>query len=755
MRIVALSLLLSASLCGQWITGFYSAQNGVMSVSNIPWSKYTHINHFAASTDGNGNVLLYYLSSAEINTLIASRPAGKKVLVTIKDNDSNHNALPSSTATGTINTFVNNIANFVNSYGYDGVDIDWEQNVNVGQYESLLTLLRSALPGKVIATDVGNWNSLQTVAAASASVLDQINVMCYDMDSPSNGYSWYNDGLMQNGNSSVMTCDWRVNAFTGAGVPASKIGVGIPFYGRRWTGVTHALVNGSFSQSTVLYRDLVNDSTRWQPSNQVYDGGYKANYLSIPSLNEFDSYNGTQFMNDVAAWGKSRGFGGYMTFTTEYEYLSGASGDAAHPLSTALYSAVFGGGSPPPSSGPTVSGGSPTGTLSSSTTSTTLAVVTNVNATCKYATVAGTAYSSMPYLFSVTGGTAHSAPLTGLSSGTTYNYYIRCEDTSLNMDSSDYSVSFSIAAVTTGAGANPFAVTPSAGSGSSQVFAFQISDSGGYAAVTELDTFVDTGVGNANSCRVQYGPPNILYLQSNDLTTWYQGTAGSAAVLQNSQCSVNLATSLVSGSGTTLTVAVALSFSSTFTGAKNIYALAADSASSSGWKTLGSWTATAPPVTLGPPTVQVSPTSGSGSSTTFSVAVTDGSSGYSAITQADLFIGNTVGAASSCYFDYSAATNALSLRNDANTGWSSAILGSAVTLQNSQCSVNTALATASGSGNTLTLKVPVTFTTSYIGTRSLNTFGAYSVSGVTYSSGWQNSGSWTVSFGTGSGRHHK
>jgi len=37
-----------------------------MPVSSIPWNKYTHINHFAASTDGGGKVLLYYLTQAEI-----------------------------------------------------------------------------------------------------------------------------------------------------------------------------------------------------------------------------------------------------------------------------------------------------------------------------------------------------------------------------------------------------------------------------------------------------------------------------------------------------------------------------------------------------------------------------------------------------------------------------------------------------------------------------------------------------------------
>jgi len=95
----------------------------------------------------------------------------------------------------------------------------------VTQYNDLLTRLRTAMPTKVITIAVGNWSNLPAVAGASYSQLDQINLMCYDMDSPGNGYSWYNDALLQSGNLAVMTCDWRARAFTSAGVAASKIGV--------------------------------------------------------------------------------------------------------------------------------------------------------------------------------------------------------------------------------------------------------------------------------------------------------------------------------------------------------------------------------------------------------------------------------------------------------------------------------------------------------------------------------------------------
>src|ERR1700694_3951073 len=260
-----------------------------------------------------------------------------------------------------IGTFVSNIANFVNSNGYDGVDIDWEMNLDVGQYIQLLAQLRAALPAKVITTDMNNGSAPQQGAAGSQAFVDQFNIMCYDMDTPGNGFSWYNDALFQNGNRNVMTCDWRVNPFLNAGEPPSKIGIGLPFYGRRWQGVTNAPVNGTFSTSTVLYNQLVTDSSPWQPQYQFYDSGYKSHYLSIPSMNEFDSYTGPQEIRDLASWIKTQGFGGAMTFSLYYEYLGGQSGDAQYPLSTALYAALGGSSSTPP---PVISGGSPSGTLS-------------------------------------------------------------------------------------------------------------------------------------------------------------------------------------------------------------------------------------------------------------------------------------------------------------------------------------------------------------------------------------------------------
>jgi hypothetical protein len=98
---------------------------------------------------------------------------------------------------------------------------------------------------------------------------------------------------------------------------------------------------------------------------------------------------------------------------------------------------------------PVRSAGSPTGTLAAGTTQTTLSLTTNEAATCRYSTTAGVAYASMMTTFAGAGGTAQSATVTGLVNGTTYNYYVRCQDTAGNANPDDYLITFSVASAGT------------------------------------------------------------------------------------------------------------------------------------------------------------------------------------------------------------------------------------------------------------------------------------------------------------------
>jgi hypothetical protein len=105
------------------------------------------------------------------------------------------------------------------------------------------------------------------------------------------------------------------------------------------------------------------------------------------------------------------------------------------------------GGSPPADTTPPVlSGGAPTGAQPAGTTQVNLQVATDENATCRTGTVAGTAYGALPLTFTTTGGTTHSRTITGLTNGTSYTYYVRCQDGAGNANTADYAISFSVAA---------------------------------------------------------------------------------------------------------------------------------------------------------------------------------------------------------------------------------------------------------------------------------------------------------------------
>jgi chitinase len=287
-------------------------------VSAIPWSKYTHIIHEEAWANSDGSLSDFGIA-AEAQQMNASKPAGKKLLISILDSQSGDTAaFANATSPSTIATFVNNIVNYVAANSYDGVDLDWEANVNVTQYENLVTRLRAALPGKVI-TMTALIGDPATAAGVVQSLVDQVNVMCYYMGNSPYG-SWYNDAVISN-LPNYNGCDVTTQYVVNAGVPAYKIGVGIPYYGYRWSGCTKAMMSGCTNTGYFIYRDLVTDTTRWQPQYQYYDTQFKSNYLSIPSLNEFDSYNGPQFITDVVAWAKSKGYGGYMTYGQTDEYL--------------------------------------------------------------------------------------------------------------------------------------------------------------------------------------------------------------------------------------------------------------------------------------------------------------------------------------------------------------------------------------------------------------------------------------------------
>jgi Zn-dependent metalloprotease len=286
-------------------------------------------------------------------------------------------------------------------------------------------------------------------------------------------------------------------------------------------------------------------------------------------------------------------------------------------------------------------------------------------------------------------------------------------------------------------------VSPNSGSGASQTFALQYSDSSGATnlATTWVWFSATFAASSANSCMLYYDrPAGQLNLLNDASTVWTPGSLGAAAVLQNSQCSVNLAASSVSLSGDALTLNLAMTFKSAFGGAKNVYMYATNaSGSNSGWQDRGDWNV--PGITALVTADSVAPNVGSGASQLFALQYSD-TLGATDLSTVWVWFNATFSnnSSNSCMLYYNRAAAQINMLNDAGTTWMPGTLGSATTLQNNQCSINLGGSSVVLNGNTLTLNLAVTFKPAYAGGKNVY---MYATNG-TINSGWQDRGDWTV-----------
>jgi hypothetical protein len=284
-------------------------------------------------------------------------------------------------------------------------------------------------------------------------------------------------------------------------------------------------------------------------------------------------------------------------------------------------------------------------------------------------------------------------------------------------------------------------VTPSSGSGITQTFSFLFSDAGGASKITYIQALINGSLSWPNSCAVLYiQSSNRLYLVQDSGTGW-QGplTPGQAGTLSNSQCTLNAGASSVSAVGNNLTVNAALTFKPAFGGNKTVYMDAEDipDSLSSGFQTRGTWT-----VPSAPTAVSVTPSSGSGTTQTFSFLFSD-AGGASKITYIQALINGSLSWPNSCAVLYIQSTNRLYLVLDSGAGWQGPLTpGQAGTLSNSQCTLDGGGSSASAVGNNLTVNAALTFKAAFTGSKTV--FLDAEDAPNSLSSGFQALGTWTV-----------
>lgn len=146
-----------------------------------------------------------------------------------------------------------------------------------------------------------------------------------------------------------------------------------------------------------------------------------------------------------------------------------------------------------------------------------------------------------------------------------------------------------------------------------------------------------------------------------------------------------------------------------------------------------------------PSITSVSPNSGTGLTQTYTVTVTDASSGNN-IVELDFMVNPPSGTfgVNACHAVYYPQWNQVTIHNDSDTSpYVLAYLmpGQPGTVTNSQCTLNGQGVTKQINGAQFTATFPLTFNANWSGTQQIN---ALAQNAANYSSGWTNKGSWTI-----------
>ncbi|KAF2085692.1 glycoside hydrolase family 18 protein [Saccharata proteae CBS 121410] len=174
------------------------------------------------------------------------------------------------------NTFARTAKELLLRYGLDGIDIDWEHPSDPTEganYIRLLSTLRTFLPSSrftlTTALPAGEWALRHINLAHASQYLDLINVMAYDFAGPWIPTTEHHAQLFAprapHNQHCTTSCNSAISYFTSHGVPANKLLLGIPAYGRSFlnsSGVGHSYAGHAGQEGTFEYRDLPRPGAR-------------------------------------------------------------------------------------------------------------------------------------------------------------------------------------------------------------------------------------------------------------------------------------------------------------------------------------------------------------------------------------------------------------------------------------------------------------------------------------------------------------
>ncbi len=368
--ICLLSLMLatvSAIAQRKEIIGYYPSwkwqlRDVVMTPARIPFAKLTMINYafFYPSADGGlvgrdtvGDEI-FLRGERDTDTGTAKRSPGLvelahrqgvKVLLSIGGWEDSSNFPEVTASEMKRQQFAHSCINKIREYDFDGIDIDWEypgyaEHKGTAEDKDNLTFLlqvtRDSLTG--YASRTGKKLLLTAALPAGASnvsnfdlekltdLLDMLNVMTYDLNGPWDPVSGHNSPLFSsNDDDSSRNIDAAFRLYTVTyKVPASKVNIGIPFYGHTFANCValNAPHSGPdtvhFSARGCFYYDIVRSIDKF---TRFWDYRAKVPYIISQNWKTFISYDDEESVGYKSQYVLDKNAGGVIIWEITGDFM--------------------------------------------------------------------------------------------------------------------------------------------------------------------------------------------------------------------------------------------------------------------------------------------------------------------------------------------------------------------------------------------------------------------------------------------------
>lgn len=251
-------------------------------------------------------------------------------------------------------TFVANLLDVVDAFGFDGLDLDWEplETTDEADFQALAEALREARPNMILTVPVGwinaNFADPDPWWGSIAPLFDRINVMTYDMAGPWDGWqSWHNSALHGETPTTPSSVSSSVAFYLASGVPAPMLGVGTAFYGYCWQGVTGPLQDGGTiadGDGTMSYANIIEGY--YTPAVRQWDASAFVPYLSSAAPLgadgcNFVSYEDAESITDKGNYVRAQDLGGTIIWTISQGHLADQPPGQRDPLLDAIRAAFL------------------------------------------------------------------------------------------------------------------------------------------------------------------------------------------------------------------------------------------------------------------------------------------------------------------------------------------------------------------------------------------------------------------------------